>query len=146
MKDLWLLFGWLKVRIVRPTAIYLYVGPVLQRSIIISEGTGPMDVALGDNQFRELKLSGFDPSGMAGTVNAKWESADPTIATVEPDATGATCILGAAIPPKLGTTVVTVTDSDDPSVPAVTINVTVGAEAVSRLEVIVGLAQERPAA
>ncbi len=134
-KDLIINFGIFKVKIIRPLKIILSLGPTATRSITFDEGTGPVDISLGDNQFTNIHLSGLDAAGLAGQfVNPPvWVTADPTILLATPESDGSACRIEAASPVKLGTTTLTVTDADDPTVPALVFNVTISPEAITKL-------------
>ncbi len=142
--DLWILFGWFKVRIVRPPVLYLYLGPTLEKTFQLSEGSGTVDINLGDNQFTNVHVTGKDAAGLPSAVALAWACDHPEFVTITPDATGANCRIEAAAPPVLGTAVVTATDAADPSIAPLVFNVIVSAESVVNLGVVVDPPQEKP--
>lgn len=98
-----------------------------------------MEITLGDNQQTTIHLHGLDAAGLAGSfVKAPlWAVDDPTIATITPDADGTNAVLASAVPAKLGTTRLTVTDEDDPDVAVLSFDVIVTGEKVTSLGVTV---------
>lgn len=127
--------GVVRVRVIRPTYLDVLIGPTLATHVLLSEGSGPMDIALGDNQFTLVHLEGLDAAKQAGTFTKPpaWTVDDPTVVLITPDADGKTCRIEAANPVKLGAAVVTVTDADDATIAPLTFNVTIGAEAITSL-------------
>ncbi len=144
MADLWILFGWFRIRITRPPVVSIYLGPILERSITIGEAGIPVDIQLGDNQMTDIHLVGKDPAGLPGTFTGAWTVDDPSVVKITPDATGANCHVEAAIPAKLGAAVVTMTDTDNPAIAPLVFNVTVTAEAVSEIGATIDPPTERP--
>jgi hypothetical protein len=55
----------------------LWVGPVQSNNYTITEGTGTMNVVLGDNQFTMIHLQGLDAANLAGSFvkPPAWSSA-----------------------------------------------------------------------
>jgi len=145
MSDLWVTFGpWFKVRITRPPVLYVYLGPILERSITIGEGSSPVDAKLGDNQMTEIHVFGKDKAGLPGTFTAAWTVDRPDIVKITPDATGANCHVEAAIPPVLGPAVITMTDTDNPAIAPLVFNFEVTAEEVSEIGATIDPPTERP--
>lgn len=128
-------FGVFRVRFLRPTAVFVSLGPTLTRSYTVSEGTGPMDLNLGDNQFTTIHLTGVDAAKQAGrfTKAPSWEVDDPTVVRITPSPDGTACRVEAADPIKLGTAVLTATDVDDPTIPPIEFVITITGEQVTSL-------------
>ncbi len=142
--DIWITFGsWFRIRITRPPSLYVYLFGVLEKTITIGEGSPPVQLTLGDNQFTNVHVTGKDAAGLAAPVKLAWTCDHPEFVTITPDATGANCRIEAAIPPALGDAVVTATDTDDPSIAPLEFDITVQAEAVTSLGVVVDPPQER---
>ncbi len=145
-----MVLGWglFRVRVARPIIMDVLLGPTLWKSITLFEGTENVQIQLGDNQFTTIHVTGLDPAGLPGVFAhpPAWSVDDPSVVTITPSDDGATCRVEAAAPPKLGNAVVTLTDVDDATVPALTFEVAVAAEAVNHFGVTVDPPQERPAA
>ncbi len=142
-----LIYGILRVRFFGPTWVDVSIGPLQPKRYVISEGTPAMDITLGDNQFTTVHLQGLDAANLAGKFVSppKWEVDRPDIVTITADADGLTCRVEAAIPPVLGDAVVTATDVDDPNVPPLTFNVSVGGESITHLGATIDPPQDRAA-
>ncbi len=127
--------GQVRVRIVRPVTLTILLGPTLAKQVLVTEGTGPLDIGLGDNQFTTIHLQGLDAANQAGQfVNPPtWSVDHPEIVLITPSPDGLTCRVEGATPLQLGNAVVTATDADDATIPPLTFNVTIGGEAITHL-------------
>lgn len=130
-----LVIGSVRVRITRPMFLTVLVGPTVVKDVILTEGSGPMDINLGDNQFTTIHLEGLDAAQQAGMFQSppKWVSSDNTIVQITPTDDGLSCRIEGATPVQLGSATVTVTDADDSTVPPLVFNVTIGAESITHL-------------
>ncbi len=140
-------FGFFGVRVIRPSSLTIWLGPTLEKTFSISEGTGPVDINLGDNQECDITLQGLDAAGLVGQFVKPpvWTCDTPAVVKITPTANGAGCHVEAAIPATLGSAVVTVTDADDTTVAPLVFNVTVAAEAISHLGATISPPVDRPA-
>ena len=141
-------FSILGLKVVWPAALQIAIGPYVTKTILTTEGTGPVDIHLGDNQFTTIHLHGLDALNVEGhfTSPPQWTLQDDTIARMTPTADGLACRVEAASPVKLGTTTLTVTDADDATVPPLLFNITIGAEPITHLGATVDPPTEKPAA
>jgi hypothetical protein len=141
-------FGLFGVRIIRPSTVSLWLGPMLERSYVISEGNSTVNVSLGDNQTTTAHLQGLDAAGQPGTFTNPpgWTVDDSSIVTITPSSDGISCGIASTIPAKLGTATITVVDNDNPNVTPLSIVVTVSGEAVNTLTATIDTPVDRPPA
>lgn len=140
-------YGFLSMQVLGPTKLIVSVAGMLPKTYTIDQGTGPVNINLGDNQFTTIHLQAVDAAGLpsALTTPAAWTCSDSTIVLITPSADGTSCRVEAAIPAKLGTAAVSVTDTSLPNAPPLTFSVIVAAEAASALGATVDAPTERPA-
>ncbi len=132
-----IVIGSVRLRYHRPAIFQIYVGPFLVREIFVTQEPEAVDINLGDNQFTTLHVQGLDAAGSPRAFIAPpaWTVDDATVVLITPATDGLSCRVEGATPTKLGTAIVTVTDSDDSTIPAATFNVTVAAEPITHLNV-----------
>ena len=94
-----------------------------------------MDLSLGTKEFTTMHVKGLTKDELPGAFIAPpvWTIDSPAIALITPSADGLNCRIEAATPLQLGTAIVTVSDTDDPSVASITITVTVKGESITHL-------------
>ncbi len=137
--DMEILYGLLRVELLGPVVFRVTVGPFQPIDYVLTKGSGPMQLNLGDHQATTVHVQGLDVAQQAGQFTSPpvWTVDDPTIIAITPSADGLSCDVRRALPVKLGETMIHVTDADDPSVPGIDIDVTLTVEAVSALGVTI---------